>query len=70
MAGVYPEKGGDRPGDGDAATRQVIDLLTAILEELRKQVKSQSPQPLEGPAKDAADKFAEIHLRLGRISPA
>jgi hypothetical protein len=44
--------------------KPVVDLLTSILEEFRKQVQSKTPKPLEGAALQAVELFREISASL------
>jgi hypothetical protein len=53
----------------DPSTRPVIDLLTTILEEFRKQVQSGTIPPLEGNAEIAVKAFREISEALD-VKPA
>lgn len=46
-------------------TKPVVDLLTSILDEFRKQVQSKPRKPLEGAALQAVEQFREITASLG-----
>lgn len=48
------------PSGQDQSTQPVIDLLTTILDEFKKQVQSSTPPPLIGEAVTAVNAFREI----------
>jgi hypothetical protein len=48
----------------ESETKRVADLLTSILNEVRKQVQSETPKPLEGAALEAVAQFKEIGAAL------
>jgi hypothetical protein len=48
----------------DATSDSVVELLTSILTEVRQQVQSETPKPLEGDALDAVARFREIVAAL------
>ncbi|MGB8981343.1 MAG: hypothetical protein WCC12_05675, partial [Anaerolineales bacterium] len=43
-----------------ASTQPIVDLLTTILDEFRKQVQGRTPPPLEDAALTAVNAFKEI----------
>ena len=45
---------------------RLLELLTEVRNELRR---NRTPTPLQGTAKDAADKFAQIVISLGGPRP-
>lgn len=45
---------------GNTSNQAIVDLLTTILDEFRKQVQSRTPPPLTGAALTAVDAFKEI----------
>lgn len=47
--------------------QSVVDLLTDILDEFRKQVQSKTPEPLEGKALEAVNLFREIGATLALL---
>jgi hypothetical protein len=51
----------------DPQTKPVVDLLTSILDEFRKQVQSKTPEPLEGKALEAVNLFREIGAALALL---
>jgi len=53
-----------RPRVPDTSTQTVVELLTTILEEFKKQVQSKTPEPLEGEAVRAVEHFREISAAL------
>src|SRR5215467_439692 len=58
---MVEENGEPRPRySGDSTTKPVVDLLTAILSEVQKQVQSKTPAPLEGEAVAAVSLFRDI----------
>jgi hypothetical protein len=58
-----PEKKAETSNQ-EAATQPVVDLLTHILNEFRKQAQSATPPPLGGEAVKAVEAFKEISNAL------
>jgi hypothetical protein len=52
------------PGRQTSETQRVADLLTSILNNVQKQVQSQTREPLEGKAVEAVELFREIGASL------
>ncbi|MFN0104221.1 MAG: hypothetical protein ACKV2U_19315 [Bryobacteraceae bacterium] len=53
----------------DPSTQPMVDLLTAIRDEFRKQAQSGTPPPLEGDALKAVNAYREISEALD-VRPA
>jgi hypothetical protein len=52
------------PDEQGQSTARVVDLLTSILDEVKKQVISKTPEPLIGEARKAVEQFQRIRQAL------
>ena len=64
------EKQDYRPtNDHELPNKQIVDLLAAILADVKKQVTSQTPPPLSGEAQAAVRQFDELRAAMKLFTP-